>query len=76
MNIPPIFATSYNLQDSYPGNLVYKGSYPSSLEARRRRLADAAPDLLAADTSETVVPFRDLKPDGSGMSCELPIAFD
>lgn len=72
MNIPPTFAASYNLQDSYPENLVYKGSYPSALEGRRRRLADAAADLLSTNTSETVVPFRDLNPDGSGIYGVLP----
>jgi hypothetical protein len=68
MNIARSFITSYSLRDSYPTNLVYKGAYTSSLEARRKRLVDAAPDLLTNVASEIVVPFRDLKPDGSGMS--------
>ena len=61
MHFPSSFATE---------NLVDANSY------LQRQPANATSNLFVANTSKTVVLFRDLRPDGSGMSSRLSVVLD
>jgi hypothetical protein len=73
MNLSPEFVTSYEHFESYPTQLVHKGSYISALDASKRRLDDAEPDLFTDDLADVSVLFLDLEPAGTGRLCTLNI---
>ena len=68
MNPPVDFNTSYQNFESYPTQLLYKGTYFSSLTKSKLRLEEAAPKLFisAHDVAGLSVPFRDLDPSYRG----------
>ena len=68
MNPSADFNTSYQNFDSYPTQLLYKGTYYSSLTKSKLRLDEAAPELFISDhdVAGLRVPFRDLDPSYGG----------
>ncbi len=70
--LPPSFQKSWLERPAYPKNLVQRtiSSHLSALEAYKKRLNEAAPDLFETREDEIEVYVRDLATD-DGRGCGL-----